>query len=146
WPEDVFGKIDGEKAKRGAEVYRREGCAKCHAEKPPYPETAANKYGKRFVLVNKVPLAEVKTDPAAAEEFANRTAKTGRLAPLLGNRTDATGPELFFTIAGGALEAELKKLKLPADEVLRLNGYRDAVLPSQQGLLGYRAAPLAGVW
>jgi mono/diheme cytochrome c family protein len=146
WPEGLLGKINADRANRGAEVYRREGCAKCHAARPPYPETAPNKLGKQFVQVVKVPLSEVKTDPSAATAFADRTARPGRLALLLGGRGIVPGPELFFTTAGAALQTELTRLKLPEEELARLNGYRQPVLPTRDELLSYRAAPLAGVW
>jgi hypothetical protein len=55
WPEDVLGKLDPEKVKRGAEVYAREGCAKCHAEKAPYPQGPPNAAGDTFIKINRTP-------------------------------------------------------------------------------------------
>jgi hypothetical protein len=48
WPEDVFGRIDRDKAKAGKALFM-EHCASCH-NAWPYRWTEANKYGKRFIL------------------------------------------------------------------------------------------------
>ena len=49
WPEDVFGRIDRDKATAGKALFM-EYCASCH-NAWPYRWTEPNKYGKRFVLV-----------------------------------------------------------------------------------------------
>ena len=49
WPEDVFGRIDRDKAKAGKALFM-EHCASCH-NAWPYRWTEPNKYGKRFILV-----------------------------------------------------------------------------------------------
>ena len=43
WPEDVFGRIDRDKAKAGKALFM-EHCASCH-NAWPYRWTEANKYG-----------------------------------------------------------------------------------------------------
>jgi hypothetical protein len=48
WPEDVFGRIDRDKAKAGKALFM-EHCASCH-NAWPYRWTEVNKYGKRFIL------------------------------------------------------------------------------------------------
>ena len=63
WPEDVFGKIDRDKAKAGKALFM-EHCASCH-NAWPYRWTEPNKYGKRFVLVGLTPQSYVGTEPAA---------------------------------------------------------------------------------
>ena len=65
WPEDVFGKIDREKAKAGKALFMTH-CSGCH-NAWPYTWTEPNKYGKRFVLVGLVPVTYVGTDP---QQFA----------------------------------------------------------------------------
>ena len=62
WPEDVFGRIDRDKAKAGKALFM-EHCASCH-NAWPYRWTEANKYGKRFILVGLVPQTYVGTDRA----------------------------------------------------------------------------------
>lgn len=146
WPEDVLGKIDQEKAKRGAAVYAREKCATCHFEKAPYPLTAPNAAGKQFVRTTQTPLKDVGTDPRMASDFVNRTAKTGRYAPLVGGRAEAPAPELFFYALTALTGAELAKLKLTPAEAAAYNGYRAPVLPTTDYLLGYKTGPLPGMW
>src|SRR5262249_53139082 len=81
WPEDVLGKLDADKVKRGKEIYAREGCAKCHAEKAPYPKSEPNAAGDTFIKINRTPLKEIGTDPNYAEYFLRRTATPGIMAP-----------------------------------------------------------------
>jgi len=61
WPEDVFGKIDREKARQGKGLFVAL-CSGCH-NVWPYNWTEPNKYGKRFVLVGLTPQSYVGTDP-----------------------------------------------------------------------------------
>ena len=60
WPEDVFGRIDRDKAKAGKALFV-EYCASCH-NVYPYRWTEPNKYGKRFISVGLVPQTYVGTD------------------------------------------------------------------------------------
>ena len=68
WPEDVFGKIDREKAKAGKALFMTH-CSGCH-NAWPYTWTEPNKYGKRFVLVGLVPQTYVGTDPQQLRDAA----------------------------------------------------------------------------
>ena len=52
WPEEVFGKIDREKALRGKALFA-EHCPSCH-NSYPYTWTKPNKYGKRWIQVGLV--------------------------------------------------------------------------------------------
>jgi hypothetical protein len=60
WPEDVFGRIDRDKAKVGKALFV-EHCASCH-NAWPYRWTEPNKCGKRFVLVGLIPQTYVGTE------------------------------------------------------------------------------------
>ena len=53
WPEEVFGKIDREKASQGKALFASQ-LRECH-NAWPYTWTEPNKYGKRFVEVGLVP-------------------------------------------------------------------------------------------
>jgi mono/diheme cytochrome c family protein len=146
WPEEVLGKIDAEKAKRGAAIYAREKCASCHFEKAPYPLTEPNAAGKRYVRTTQTPLKDVGTDPRMASDFVNRAAKTGKFAPLVGGRAEAPAPEVFFYALGALTGSDLDKFKLTPAELGAYNGYRSPVLPGKDYLLGYKTGPLAGTW
>lgn len=80
WPEDVFGKIDREKAKSGKALFV-ELCASCH-NVWPRRWSEPNKYGKRFVLVGLVPQSYVGTDRAQAKAI-RPFAVTGQLGNYL---------------------------------------------------------------
>ena len=146
WPEDILGAIDRNKAGRGEAVYRREKCAECHAERPPYPLTDPNEYGKRFVKIAKTSVAKVGTDPTAAADFVNRTARAGRLAPLVGGKETLPAYELFFVAVGGLTTAGFEQAGLTDAQKLEYSGFHANVLPGRAELLAYKAAPLAGVW
>ena len=79
WPEDIFGKIDREKAKKGEALFAT-NCAKCH-NSYPYTWTEPNKYGKRFIEVGLVPQKYVGTDPMQFEDFRPYVL-TEQLAPI----------------------------------------------------------------
>ena len=80
WPEDVFGKIDRDKAKAGKALFM-EHCASCH-NAWPYRWTEPNKYGKRFVLVGLTPQSYVGTDRAQFDTL-RPLAITGELSKFL---------------------------------------------------------------
>ena len=70
WPEEVFGKIDRQKAARGKILFA-DNCAGCH-NSYPYTWTEPNKYGKRFLQVGLLPAAYMGTDKQqllAVKEF-----------------------------------------------------------------------------
>lgn len=160
WPSEIFGQLDDAKVKSGAKIYEREGCAKCHANRPPYPLTAPNQYGKSFIVTPQTPLREIGTDPLYAERFVGRMALPGILAPAfkgtsLEGQTEIPAAILFLTILGQITLAELESLGIPKEDYPRWLGYREMpTLPKTdkelgalvESLLGYRAAPLSGVW
>lgn len=160
WPEDVLGKLDAAKVKRGAAVYAREGCAKCHAEKTPYPRTAPNAAGVSFIEINRTPLKEIGTDPDYAEYFLRRTATPGVMAPVfegtpLAKKDPIPAAFLFLATLRKTSEATLEQTTKdpelrarllgtqPLPELPRTEKEMEATLAALQS---YRAAPLAGVW
>ena len=161
WPEEVLGKLDAAKVKRGAEVYARETCADCHGEKAPYPRTdpKKNAVGKTFIQINRVPLEKIGTDPGYAEYFQKRTATPGILAPefkgtpLEGQET-VSAAFMFTAMLKNTMEAMLQNVE---DKALRARMRGTQPLPQLpktekemetmlECLRGYRAAPLAGIW
>jgi hypothetical protein len=146
WPEDVFGKIDREKAKAGKALFV-EYCASCH-NAWPYRWTEPNKYGKRFVLVGLVPQSYVGTDHTQAEAV-RPFAVTGQLSDDLppGLRGKDVVPMTAFklSIQREVMERAVAKLKLTPAELLDLNGYRELPQPPTPDRV-YKAAPRDGVW
>jgi len=146
WPEDVFGKIDRDKAKAGKALFM-ELCASCH-NAWPYRWTEPNKFGKRFVLVGLVPQSYVGTDHTQAEAV-RAFAVTGQLGdylpPELRGKDVVPTKEFTRSMLGGVLMRAVAKLKLPPADLLNLNGYRELPSPSPPDRV-YKAAPRDGVW
>jgi hypothetical protein len=146
WPEDVFGKIDREKAKSGQALFVSL-CSGCH-NAWPYTWSEPNKYGKRFVLVGLVPQTYVGTDPQQFR-ILRPFAITGQLADYLpgelrGKDLLPTG-DLYYGNSRMVLEAALAKLKLTPEQEANIHGYRVYPLPRPpEGV--YKAAPRDGVW
>lgn len=160
WPETVLGSLDPKKLELGAKIYEREGCAECHANKPPYPMTEPNQWGKEFIKVYPTPIDQVGTDPNYALYFVQRTAKPGIMAPAFKgtpfeNAQNMPGAVLFLGTLAGITMSELKAIGVTDEELPYWLGYREMpTLPKTeaelnglvQSLLVYKAAPLAGVW
>ncbi len=133
WPEAVLGRIDGVKARRGAQLFSQ-NCAGCHGIRA----IAGSKSEEWSVKV--LPLTVIATDPMQATNFRTTTYDGTKLG--LSNHTDAaTG------------------LRVVTDAV-RMQAYRDAQIPAAQwgtfdgfdrsniitSPCGYKARPLVGVW
>ncbi len=146
WPEEVFGKIDRDKAKTGKALFMTH-CASCH-NAWPYRWSEPNKYGKQFVLVGLVAQSYVGTDPGQFDDL-RPYAITAQLGPYLpGPLKDKeivpTG-ELYVSLQKLILDAALAKLKFSEADYLNLIGYRE--LPTPRPAEGvYKAAPRDGVW
>ena len=146
WPEDVFGKIDRDKAKKGKALFMVL-CSGCH-NAWPYTWSEPNKYGKRFVLVGLVPQSYVGTDRTQAEAV-RPFAVTGQLSNYLPPefRGKDAVPLLLFSrsLQREITKRALAKLKLTPEQLVDLNGYRELPEPpAPDGV--YKAAPRDGVW
>lgn len=160
WPEEILGKIDQEKAARGAKIFEREGCATCHGNKPPYAMTAPNEWNRKFIKITRTPLKDVGTDPAYATYFVSRTASPGITAPMFkgtpfeGQKV-IPGAILFLGLLEQITLTEVDAANATPEELAKRLEYRkmptlpktrqelDALIES---LLVYKAAPLAGIW
>jgi hypothetical protein len=146
WPEEVFGKIDGQKARAGEALFAK-NCASCH-NMWPYTWTAPNKYGKRFLEVGLVPQTYVGTDPGQFDD-TRPYAFTAQLSPNMpppfeGAEIMPTGV-LYRILQEELLANALSKLKLSEADSAHLHGYRELPLPPPpRGV--YKAAPRDGVW
>jgi mono/diheme cytochrome c family protein len=146
WPEDVFGKIDREKAKQGKALFMTL-CSGCH-NAWPYTWTEPNKYGKRFVLVGLVPQTYVGTDRTqfeAAKPFM-LTGAVGNYLPGVLKGKPMLPTNLFFAVGQIPIrERALSQLRLTEAEQLDLHGYRELPAPLPPDRV-YKAAPRDGVW
>ena len=146
WPEDVFGKIDREKAKKGKALFMVL-CSGCH-NAWPYTWSEPNKYGKRFVLVGLVPQSYVGTDRTQAEAvrpFAVTGQLSNYLPPELRGKYAVPMPAFKLFLQREVLGRAIAKLKLTPEQLADLNGYRELPQPpAPDGV--YKAAPRDGVW
>jgi len=146
WPEEVFGKIDREKAAKGKALFV-ELCASCH-NAWPYRWTEPNKFGKRFVLVGLVPQSYVGTDSAqsqAIKPFAI-TGQLSRYMPPEFRGKEVVPSSVFKAVLGGSIfERALSKLEMTDAEKANLHGYREYPQPPAPDSV-YKAAPRDGVW
>ena len=146
WPEAILGTIDPVKAAKGEQIYLREKCDTCHANKPPYPISAPNQFGKTFVKVCKTPISELKTDPLAAVNFADRSAKTGKFAPMFGGAPEVPAYAMFFLNLLSMTDGDENLIAATKEQKVEYSGYRVDVLPKREDLLVYKSGPLAGIW
>ncbi len=144
WPEDIFGKIDRDKAAKGEQLYNQM-CVGCH--QPPMlsdegrkPEhwTAPNASGRQFFKVTMIPLAEIGTDPAEAENFAQRTADSGPLGLGVVSASDG-----LKYITQRVIEQAYADFRLSPQEQDEWNGYR---MNELRAPLAYKARPHNGIW
>lgn len=146
WPEDVFGRIDREKAKFGKALFV-ENCAGCH-NSWPYLWTEPNKYGKRFIVVGLVPQSYVGTDKTQAEsirQFAVTGQLSSILSPELRSKDVVPMADFKLSIQRGILKTALEKLKLTSAQLIDLNGYRELPTAPAPNRV-YKAGPRDGVW
>ncbi len=146
WP-DAFPPIDDALAERGRALYD-EHCFRCHARMPRGDRTRA----PRAVMV---PLAEIRTDPTMAVDFAERTARTG---PLEGRKiglglgefgATASGVDLLTRFVIGTI---LAHPEAAIEEQLLAFAEHRGTFADEPGRLGadtlkaYRARALNGIW
>jgi hypothetical protein len=164
WPQDIFGSIDNEAAKRGKQLYEerifanalspaeeelwpnpnrtRTGlCARCHA---PTREVKPNEYGKTYWQLPMYKLNVIGTDSGDAQSFASREVLTGPLKDVLfdGQEKVGIGVALQKT-TNEIMKRQYNELQTPPAEQAVMNGFRanDFRAP-----LAYPARPLAGYW
>ena len=146
WPEDVFGRIDRDKAKVGKALFL-EHCASCH-NASPYRWTEPNKYGKRFILVGLTPQSYVGTDRTQAtvlRPFA-LTGELGKYLPGEFRDKPILPTKDFLALLQAVVRNKaIEKLKLTESETANLHGYRESPLPPPPDQV-YKAAPRDGVW
>jgi len=154
WPEDLFGRIDRDKAKVGKALFV-EHCASCH-NVWPYRWTEPNKYGKRYVLVGLTPQTYVGTDRGQFEtlhpfsiagELGSSLSK--ELLPGAYGKALLPSGEFMNAISFTVMDTAVRKLNLTEAQESNLHGYRvrggglSTTWPSEAV---YKAGPRDGVW
>ena len=146
WPEEVFGRIDRDKAKAGKALFMTL-CASCH-NAWPYRWTEPNKYGKRFVLVGLVPQSDVGTDPNQFETV-RPYGITAQLSPYMPgpfkDKDIAPTGDIYYAMSKAVLETAISKVKMSDADLANLMGYRELPTP-RPPVKVYKAAPRDGVW
>ena len=146
WPEDLFGKIDRDKAKIGKALFV-EHCASCH-NVWPYRWTEPNKNGKRYVLVGLTPQTYVGTDRGQFETlhpFSIAGELNNFLSPEFKGKPLLPSGEFMSAISFAVTDTALRKLNLTEAQKLDLHGYREpsTTWPAEDV---YKAGPRDGVW
>lgn len=148
WPTEVFGELDAKLVATGKALFVK-NCANCHGLRDPetnqFPQTAENKFKKRFVRTSMIKLSEIGTDPALAMNFAARQADPGSLMPQ--GSPKIPRPVLLSLAVKGAINKKIAEHEPPLDEktILRINGFRDPDA-KPPNVLAYKAGPLEGIW
>jgi len=154
WPEDIFGKIDREKAAKGAQLHA-ELCAGCHSTWP-HRWSEPRLEGKRFIE-NAIVMADViGTDPTVfrSPQFdLLPTAIPGPMGPHLAppntNAVLMSPAVMFREIQQTLFNNAVAKLDLNAEERITAHGY-SPFFPDPTDPLpvvgGYKANPHEGMW
>jgi hypothetical protein len=164
WPQQIFGWVDQDAAKRGKYLYEekvfanalepaqeelwpnpdrpRTGlCARCHA---PVREVQPNEFGHRYWQLPMYKLDVIGTDPGDAKNFAARTVWTGPLKDVLfdGQERVGIGVALQKT-TNEIMKRHYKEMNIPPEQQAVMDGFR----PNQmRAPLAYPARPMTGYW
>ncbi|WP_065754606.1 di-heme-cytochrome C peroxidase [Bradyrhizobium paxllaeri] len=149
WPADILPPIDQKLADKGAELYKTH-CQECH--RPPVTSEAfynfsnpkwwtKNQAGEAIVVVENIPISHIGTDPAQAEDMANRTVA---LPAHLGITDTRFGFALKDVVEKTVNYIYDQRKPPPSkEERQRLDGN----MPNEiQAELAYKVRPLNGVW
>ena len=133
WPEELFGKVDVEKASRGKGLYDQ-NCAGCHDK---YETTSEGLYNYQLF-----PFEVIGTDRNQAENFHQ---------PLTLKGQQASFGEENGKVLDKIKVAYYKKYNISPDEQKKWEGNRTPivwrdVLSKPEYPKVYRARPLAGIW
>lgn len=133
WPEELFGKVDAEKANRGKELYEQ-NCAQCHDQ---YETT-----GEGLNDYQLFPFEVIGTDRNQAENFHH---------PLTINGKPASFAEETGKVLDQIKSAYYKKYNISLDQQKKWEGNRTPivwrdVLSKPEYPKVYRARPIAGIW
>jgi hypothetical protein len=150
WPEEVLGKIDQEKAVRGAMIFARH-CAQCHSQWP-HRWSDPRKRGKRFIENALIPAQDIGTDATQVEILRygrNPIFKAARMSEFLPApykiRVLAPSRVIAGAAIQGVVDRAVAELGLTARELEDASGYRYESEPTPPHGL-YKASPSDGTW
>jgi mono/diheme cytochrome c family protein len=155
WPTDIFPALNTDRVAAGAALYKQR-CAHCHLAATTDPNfwnapqwTKPNAAGQRYLNLNMVDISYVGTDPAQAEDIANRMVNFPETIGI----TDSSGKVIARGPFGPVLGQFVSKVverwyntqtpPTPDAERDRMNGYRDNGIQAKPQ---YKARPLNGIW
>jgi hypothetical protein len=141
WPEDVFGKIDLDKARQGEAIYRQ-SCAGCHIlidREAHTPLAGSSGTGTGEITVTMVPLVQIGTDPRQAMNFASRVISLEKI----GGPASIPYMEVAKAVTGGIVDQWKNQSAANAQTESEVDKGRQDEF---RGLLAYRARPLDGIW
>ncbi len=133
WPADVLPPIDTTKKARGKAIFA-DRCAGCHGIKVDRTHTPAE------WIVPMIPLAEVGTSPAQAENFINERYDGG---PLTGGK-EIDGAAALKLVTTKISQRAYDELNYNAAQRAEADGFgraNDVISPA-----AYKARPLLGIW
>lgn len=166
WPEDVLGKIDLIKAKKGEKHYQNL-CKGCHLPPVSSPEFWSDKHwkkingkGENYLKLNVIPVSEIGTDAAQSEVLATRTVNLEGMGNAMNDQvcgvvegkwtTVKVSPaqnQSFAFALGLAVERTTqhfyKEHNIAPEKQQKMNGDRPNCL---QAPGAYKARPLNGIW
>jgi mono/diheme cytochrome c family protein len=149
WPGDILPPIDQKLAAQGAELYKTH-CQECH--RPPISSEAfynfdnekawtKNGAGEPIVKIKNIPISHIGTDPAQAEDMANRTVS---LPSNLG-LNDPRFAYALKTLVENTVNRIYAQREPPLSDKDRKR--LDGNMPNEiRADLAYKVRPLNGVW
>lgn len=150
WPEQILGKIDSDKVKRGADLFAQNchGCHPTRGEDGKFPMTEPNAIGKQFIKTLSVPPDKIGTDPKMVMNFLTRTAKPGAMKPYLSEEAqkleEVPAGAVLIAAVGGVIKRYATEEKLDQEQMLALAGGH--ISDGKNVPTGYIARPLYGIW
>ena len=147
WPKDILPPIDEALAAKGAQLYAQR-CEGCHL--PPVKSKAffesrqwlpPNDAGERYLHVEPIDIKHIGTDPAQAEDMANRNVA---IPSDLGITSSNFGPALGQVVEKVVTTwYDSQQPPTPEADRKRMNGNRGNGI---QKPIAYKVRPLNGVW
>ncbi|MEH2586724.1 di-heme-cytochrome C peroxidase [Bradyrhizobium sp. AZCC 1721] len=147
WPNEILPPIDQKLADKGAELYKTH-CQECH--RPPVTSEAfynnekwwtKNQAGEAILKVENIPISHIGTDPAQAEDMANRKVA---LPSNLGITDNRFGFALKYLVEN-TVNLIYSEHDPPLSDADRKR--MDGNMPNEiQAELAYKVRPLNGVW